>query len=92
MASTFEKMLAGLALIVNTFIILVMYFVVNTTLGPILDFAGKYFAANPPIIPMTEISYLPSFILSLLLVLEIVLIIGCAMVLGRRETTGDVLD
>jgi drug/metabolite transporter (DMT)-like permease len=89
MATTFEVMLAGLALILNTIVLLVMYFVGNTILGPVYDFAGSYFAENPPIIPMTEISYMPSAIVGLLLILEVVFIISFAMVLGRRQTTGD---
>ena len=92
MASTVEKFLVGLALIVNTFVILVMYFVSNTILGPVFNFAGNFFANNQVYFAMTDISYIPSFIFGLLLVLEIVLVIGGAMVLGRRDYAGDSFD
>lgn len=92
MASTVEVFLAGMGLILNTLLLLVMYFVMNVTLGPVFDFAGKYFAANHPVIPMTEISYLPSAMFGILITLEVVFIISFAVVLGRRQVTGDYYD
>jgi len=89
MANAMEMFLAGLALVVNTLVMLAMYFVMDVTLGPVLKFAGEYFAANPSPINMGEISYLPSAILGIMLALEVVFIIAFVAVIFRRETVGD---
>jgi drug/metabolite transporter (DMT)-like permease len=88
MASTYEMFLASLALLVNTLLVLVMYFVMNITLAPVFAWAGTYFAASPPVIPMTDISYLPAAIFGILLATEVVFIIAFIAVIFRRETIG----
>ena len=93
MASTAEMFLAGMALLINTLLLLVFYFVFNTVLGPIYNFAGQFFAQNTPVaVNMAEISYIPSAIFGLLLATEVVFIIAFVAVLGRREYVGDYYD
>jgi hypothetical protein len=88
MASSLEMFLSGLALLINTLVILTMYFVMNVTIGPVLKFAGDYFAANPPPIDMSSITYIFSAIFFVLIALEVVFIIAFVAVIFRRETVG----
>jgi hypothetical protein len=87
MATSAEITVAGLVLLVNTFMTFIFYFIGNAILGPILDFASKF-----PIHPalqesMQETSYIyPSF-MGLLLVFEFVSIIGFIFLIGRRQVT-----
>jgi hypothetical protein len=87
MATTAEIMAAGLVLLVNTFAIIVFFFVGNAIMGPILNVVAQF-----PIHPalqssMWETSYIyPSFF-GLLLVFEVISIIGFVYVLGRRQVT-----
>jgi hypothetical protein len=87
MATTAEITVAGIILFVNTFVIIVSYFIGNAILGPILSVVSQF-----PIHPalqssMWEVTYIfPSFF-GLLLVFEVVSIIGFAILLGRRQVT-----
>jgi hypothetical protein len=90
MASTLEMFVATVALLVNTFVIMLLYFIGNITLGPIVNFAGKYFNTSAQqAIPMWDITYIPSAIFSLLLIFEIVIIISFVVVVGRRTVVDD---
>lgn len=89
MASALEMFFGGLALLVNTLVILTMWFVYDVTFGPIIKFADAYFAEHPPSIDVSGITYVPSAILGILLILEIILIIAFVAVIFRRETVGD---
>ena len=87
MATSAEISVAGIALLVNTFAIIVMYFIGNAILGPILAFASKF-----PIHPslqqsMWETSYIYPAFFGLLFVFEIVIIISFVYMLGRRQVT-----
>lgn len=87
MATTVEVMAAGLILLVNTFAIIVSFFVGNAILGPILKVVSVF-----PIHPtlqssMQEISYIPGSFFGLLLVFEVLSIVGFVYVLGRRQVT-----
>jgi hypothetical protein len=87
MATSAEITVAGIALLVNTFAIIVCYFVGNAVLGPILDFASKF-----PIHPslqssMWETSYIYPTFFGLLLVFETIIILSFVYMLGRRQVT-----
>ena len=86
MASAIEMFLAGLALLVITITNLTMWFVYDVVWGPVLKFAGEYFAANPSPLNLADISYIPGAILGFLLILQVIAIIAFVAVIFRRET------
>jgi hypothetical protein len=88
MASSFEMFLAGTALIVNTFIILLMYFVGNMILAPIINWAGTA-VTGPQAVPMWDMTYIVPSIWGILLALEVVCIISFFIVTGRRAVIDD---
>jgi hypothetical protein len=88
MASSFEMFLAGTALIVNTFIILLMYFVGNMILAPIINWAGTA-VTGPQAVPMWDMTYIVPTIWGILLALEVVCIISFFIVTGRRALVDD---
>jgi hypothetical protein len=88
MASSFEMFLAGTALIVNTFIILLMYFVGNMILAPIINWAGTA-VTGPQAVPMWDMTYIVPSIWGILLALEVVCIISFFIVTGRRQVIDD---
>jgi hypothetical protein len=88
MASSFEMFLAGTALIVNTFIILLMYFVGNMILAPIINWAGTAIT-GPQTVPMWDMTYIVPTIWGILLALEVVCIISFFIVTGRRQVIDD---
>lgn len=87
MATSVEITVGGIALLTNTFAIIVCYFVSNAVLGPILAFASKY-----PIHPslqssMWETTYIYPTFFGLLLVFEVIIIISFVYILARRQVT-----
>jgi hypothetical protein len=88
MASSFEMFLAGTALIVNTFIIAIMYFVGNMILAPIINWAGTA-VTGPQAVPMWDMTYIVPTIWGILLALEVVCIISFFIVTGRRQVIDD---
>jgi hypothetical protein len=87
MATTVEITVGGIILFVNTFAIIVSYFVGNAILAPILNFAASF-----PIHPslkssMWETSYIYPAFFSFLIILEVVSIIGFVYILARRQVT-----
>ena len=87
MASTAEITTGTILLLVNTFCIAVLYFVGNSILNPILQFAASF-----PIHPslrdsMWETSYIYPSVIALLLVFEVIIIIGFVVILARRQVT-----
>ena len=85
MATSTEITVAGILLLTNTFIIIVMYFVSNAILGPILDFASKF-----PIHPalqesMWETSYIYPVVFGILLIFEVIILISFVYMVGRRQ-------
>ena len=87
MATTVEITVGGLVLLVNTFAIIVCYFVGNAILAPILNFAAS-FPIHPSLqASMWETSYITPAIFSLLIVFEVISIIGFVYILARRQVT-----
>lgn len=87
MATSVEISVGGIALLTNTFAIIVCYFVGNAILGPILAFASNY-----PIHPalqasMWETTYIYPTFFGLLLVFEVIIIISFVYILARRQVT-----
>ena len=90
MATTLEMFLTGLALIINTFIIGLMYFLGNIILSPIMDAFGKYVDSSQPI-PMWDMTYILPAIWGILLIMEVIIIVAFFVVIGRRVTVDDYL-
>jgi hypothetical protein len=82
MASTVEMFVAGTALIVNTIIIIVMYFINNAVLGPFLDAVSKL--GMKQVFPMSDMTWVFPYIFAMLLIFEIIIIIAFFAVLARR--------
>ena len=90
MASTIEVFLAGLALIINTIAILVMYFVNNAFLGPFVDAIDKISASIGGPLSIGDFTYLFPYIFFLLLAFEIICGIAFIVVIGRRTVYDDI--
>ena len=88
MASSFEMFLATVALIVNTFVIILMYFVGNIVIAPIVNWAGT-FITEPQAVPLWDMTYLIPTIWGILLSLEVVIIVSFFIVVGRRQVIDD---
>jgi hypothetical protein len=88
MATSIEMFIAGLALIVNTLIILTMYFVGNLIMGPLMDALGK-FVTGPQTIPMWDMTYIMPAIWAILLCMEVIIIIAFFIVAARRTVVDD---
>ena len=87
MATTAEITVGGILLMTYWFAIAVLYFVGNSILGPIYNFAASY-----PMHPALqqgfwEISYIPGGFFGLLLVFGIVGTISFVVILARRQVT-----
>ena len=87
MATTAEITIGGLLLMIYWFTIAVLYFVGNSILGPIYNFAASF-----PIHPSLqqgfwEISYIPGGFFGILLLFGIVGTIGFVIILARRQVT-----
>ena len=91
MASTLSMFLAGIALIVNTMVILILYFVSNAFLAPLLN-TMMSIVKGPQAIPIGQFTYLFPFLYGILLVFEVILIIAFFVVVGRRETIDDLYN
>ena len=90
MATTMEMFLAGLALVINTFVIGLMYFLGNVILAPFLSAMEQYVNSSQPI-PMWAMTYIIPAIWALLIIMEIVIVIAFFVVVGRRVTVDDYL-
>ena len=90
MATTVEMFLSGLALIINTFIIGLLYFLGNAILSPILNAFGKYITGPQPV-PMWDMTYIIPSMWGLLLIMEVIFVITFFVVIGRRVTVDDYL-
>ena len=84
MASSFEMFLATTALLVNTFVIFLMYFVGNIIIAPIVNWAGTAITGTQAV-PRWDMTYIIPSIWGLLLCLEIVIIVSFFIVTGRRQ-------
>jgi hypothetical protein len=88
MATTLEMFIAILALIVNTLVILIMFFLGNVILGPII-YRLEQIVIGPQVIPMTDMTYLIPSIWAILIIMEIICIISFAVVSARRTVIDD---
>ena len=88
MASTLEWYFASLALAVNTFTILIMYFLGNLIVSPLLNALGNL-VKTPQMIPMWDMSYLWPAIAAILFIEELIIIIAYAILVNRRNTYDD---
>jgi uncharacterized protein HemY len=88
MASTIEMYIATLALILNSFLILVLFFLGNIILAPIFSQLEKM-VVGPQTIQMTDIGYITPAIWAILLLMEIVCIIAFLATVARRDTVED---
>ena len=88
MATTMEMFLTSLALIVNTFIIGLMYFLGNLILAPIIDAFGRYVDTTQAI-PMWDMTYIIPAIWGLLLIMEVIIIVSFFVVISRRVVVDD---
>jgi hypothetical protein len=84
MASTVEVFLAGLALVINTVIIIILYFVCNAFLGPFVHAMENVVTGANQVIPIGPFTWIFGFVFSLLLIFEIILVIAFIAVVGRR--------
>ena len=85
MATTIEMFMAGLALIVNTLVILLMYFVGNIVISPIINGLSSL-VIGPQTIPISDTTYLMPAIWAVLLCMEVIIIIAFFIVAARRTT------
>ena len=84
MATTAEKFIASSALIINTFAILVMYFVSNSILGPLIDIVDRLSSTYPQTFPMADTTYIIGSIWTVLFLFEIMCVIGFIVIVARR--------
>jgi len=88
MASTLEWYFASLALAVNTFTVLIMYFLGNLIVAPLLNALGPL-VTTPQVVPMWDMSYLWPSIAAILFIEELIIIIAYAILVNRRNTYDD---
>jgi hypothetical protein len=88
MANTLQIYIAMLALTVNSFVILVMLFLGNIILAPIISQLEKL-VTGPQALQVSDVGYLIPAIWAILIVMEIVCIISFFAVIARRETVED---
>jgi hypothetical protein len=88
MASTIEMWLAGIALLVNTLIIITLFFIGDLILAPIINTLSQWII-GPQTIQMWDITYIMPFVWILLLVMEIVCVISFFIVSARRVSVDD---
>jgi cephalosporin hydroxylase len=89
MATTQEKFIATTALATNTFAILVMFFVSNSILGPLVDIVDRLSSAYPQVFPMADTTYIIGSIWVVLFLFEIMCVIGFVVVVARRTVVDD---
>lgn len=92
MASSIEVFLAWLALIINTMLIFIMYFVNNAFLGPFVSAIDQISGKIGGPLSIGEFTYIFPSIFGLLLIFEIVIIIAFIIVVGRRTTYEEVTN
>jgi hypothetical protein len=88
MATTIEMFIAGLALAVNTFVILTLFFLGNIILAPII-YRLEQVVTGPQVIPMWDMSYIIPSIWAILIIMEIICIIAFFIVSARRTVIDD---
>ena len=84
MGSTIQIYMAALALIVNTFLLIILTFVSNIVIAPILNALSK-FVTGPQYVPMTDMTYIIGALWAIIAIMEIVLIISFLVVVSRNN-------
>jgi hypothetical protein len=90
MASTIEVFLAGLALIINTFIIFVLLFVNAAFLGPFVSAIDHISGTIGGPLSIGDFTYLFPFMIFVLGVFEVICVIAFIVVIGRRTVYDDI--
>jgi len=88
MATTLEMYIAGIALVVNTFTILVLFFLGNVVIAPII-YRLEQIVTGPQVIPMWDMTYILPSIWAILIIMEIIIIIAFFVVSARRTVIDD---
>jgi len=88
MASTLEIFLASLALGVNTFLLILMAFLQNLILPPILGLM-ETMTITPLPLPVGDVTFVVPFIFAVLLLFEIMCVIAFFATIARRNTVED---
>jgi len=88
MATTIEMYLAGLVLATNTFVILVLFFLGNVVIGPVI-YRLEQIVTGPQTIPMWDMTYIIPSIWAILIIMEIICIIAFFVVAARRTIIDD---
>lgn len=87
MATTGEILIGGLVLLVNTFAIIICYFVGNSILGPLLNMVSTFPMADTLKASFWEVTYIFPAFFGFLLIFEVVIIISFVYILARRQVT-----
>ena len=88
MATTTEMFIALTALIVNTLVIMILFFLGNIILAPII-YRLEQLVMGPQPIPMWDMTYIIPSIWAILIIMEIICLISFAVVAGRRTVIDD---
>ena len=86
MASTIEIFLAGIALMINTIALMIMYFVTNVFYGPFVKVLDGVSASIGGPLQIGEYTWIFPYIFALRLIMEIICIVAFIVVSGRRVT------
>jgi hypothetical protein len=84
MANTIQMFIAGVALLVNSLLCLIMAFMSNLILAPIMGAFSKI-VTGPQALPMSDIQYVIPYIWIVLILMEIVCIISFFVVASRSN-------
>jgi hypothetical protein len=91
MASTMEMFFGTTALIVNTFVIIIMFFVSNIVLAPILNWYSNstITSASASVLAPWDMTYIFPAIFGFLIIYEIVIVIVYFAIIGRKVEVDD---
>ena len=89
MATTVQMFLVLIALVINTAIIGMLYFVSNVVLAPLFSALEKIIPAGQQAIPISQSTYIIPAIWAILLAMEIIIIIAGFVVIGRSSVIDD---
>lgn len=86
MASTSEVLAGAMALLICTFVDLLLYYMGSAILGPIVQIINQY--KITPLLGMSDNTYVIYVLWAFLLLFEIAAIIAFAFIVGRRQVSG----
>jgi hypothetical protein len=87
MGSTIQIFIAGIALLVNTLVLIVMTFLSNIIMAPIIGAMGKFVTGNQAV-PMSDMTWIIQVVWVTIALMEIVCIISFLAVVSRRNEVG----